>query len=497
MNIAALLELAVQMDGQRAIATDPQRTLTVGGLAGAAAALAQRLAAEAPGTGALAMVAVNSVVAPIALFGAALSGRAFSPLNYRADTALLRYMLDELRPSAVVADEQYRDAVAAAAAGRFPVLPASEVAAASTGAGPLPTPTDAEGAAVLLFTSGTSARPKTVVLRHRHLAAYVVGTVAPMAEPPSAATLVAAPAYHIAATVNMLTSTYGGRRMVFLPLFNPTAWLETAEREGVTHAFVVPTMLNRIVGALREGARPPSRLATLAYGGAPAAPGLVLEALSRFAPGTGFVNAYGLTETSSTISVLGPQDHRAAAASHDPEVRARIASVGRPLPRVEVRIDGDEATGEILVRGDQVSGEYSGRHPSVDAEGWFHTGDIGRRDSAGYLFIVGRLDDMIIRGGENISPLEIENVLAEHPAVSEAAVVGVSDTEWGQRVAAAVVLRGEATEQELMDWVRGRMPGYKVPGRIIVATELPRNEVGKLQRFRVRQQLERPNAPQD
>jgi acyl-CoA synthetase (AMP-forming)/AMP-acid ligase II len=496
VNIAALLELAVQMDGQRAIATDPRRTLTVRGLAAAAAALAQRLAAEAPGNGAVAMVGVNSVVAPIALFGAALAGRAYSPLNYRADPALLRYMLDELQPSAVVADEQYREAVTVAAAGRFPLLPAGEVVAASTAASAVPTPADAEGAAVLLFTSGTSARPKTVVLRHRHLAAYVIGTVAPMAEPPAAATLVAAPPYHIAATANMLTSTYGGRRMVFLPAFNPKEWLETAEREGVTHAFVVPTMLHRIVGALREGAPAPSLLATLAYGGAPAAPELVLEALARFAPSTGFVNAYGLTETSSTISVLGPQDHRAAAGSEDAEVRARIASAGRPLPGVDVRIDGDHGTGEILVRGGQVSGEYAGRHPAVDAEGWFHTGDLGRRDAAGYLFIVGRLDDMIIRGGENISPVEIENVLAEHPAVAEAAAVGVSDAEWGQRVAAAVVLIASATEQELIDWVRGRLPGFKTPTAILVVSELPRNDLGKLQRFRLREQFDRLATPQ-
>ena len=495
MNIAALLELAVQMDGDRAIATVPYRTLTVRELAAAATHLAQRLAAVAPGTGPVAMVAVNSVVAPITLFGAALAGRPFSPLNYRADPSLLRYMLDELRPSAVVADEQYRGAVEAAAAGRFPVLAAGELETGSAGDAGIPTPTDAEGAAILLFTSGTSARPKMVVLRHRHITAYVVGTVAPMAEPASAATLVAAPPYHIATTANVLTSIYGGRRMVFLPAFSPEAWLETAEREGVTHAFVVPTMLHRIVKALREGAQAPSRLATLAYGGSPAARELVLEALDRFAPGTGFVNAYGLTETSSTISVLGPQDHRAAARSEDPDTRARIASAGRPLPGVEVRIDGD-GTGEILVRGGQVSGEYAGRHPAVDADGWFHTGDVGRRDAAGYLFIVGRLDDMIIRGGENISPVEIEDVLADHPAVAEAAVVGVSDPEWGQRVAAAVVLTNKATEQELIEWVRLRLPGFKAPGSILIVSELPRNDLGKLQRFRLREQLERLAAPQ-
>jgi acyl-CoA synthetase (AMP-forming)/AMP-acid ligase II len=247
-------------------------------------------------------------------------------------------------------------------------------------------------------------------------------------------------------------------------------------------------MLRRIVGVLREGAPPPSTLQTLAYGGAPASASLIGEALHLFPQTTGFVNAYGLTETSSTIALLGPDDHRRALSDSDAEVRARLASVGRPVPGVEVRIAG-ELHGEILIRGPQVSGEYGREGVRLDREGWFHTGDVGYLDSAGYLFVTGRDDDMIIRGGENISPTEIEDVLAAHPMVVEAAVVGVPDDEWGQCVEAAVAVSGEVSGEDLISWARSRLPSFKVPRQILVTDALPRNDLGKLQRFKVREML--------
>src|SRR5437588_3633949 len=172
----------------------------------------------------------------------------------------------------------------------------------------------------------------------------------------------------------------------------------------------------------------------------------VIERAMRLLPAVGFVNAYGLTETSSTIALLDPEDHRNSVASSDPVVRARLGSVGRPLPSVEVSIrdvDGSPVPpgedGEIWVRGEQVSGEYLGRSGGAD-EGWFATRDAGHVDEGGYLFVHGRLDDVIVRGGENLSPAEIESVLVEHPAVAAAAVVGLPDVEWGEKIVAAVTL---------------------------------------------------------
>jgi acyl-CoA synthetase (AMP-forming)/AMP-acid ligase II len=229
---------------------------------------------------------------------------------------------------------------------------------------------------------------------------------------------------------------------------------------------------------------------------------LVERALEQL-PHVGLVNAYGLTETSSTIAVLGPEDHREAIGSTEPAVRARLGSVGRPLPNLEVEIRDPYgasleagAHGEIWVRGEQVSGEYLGRAAAVSADGWLATHDGGWLDQAGYLFVEGRLDDVIVRGGENLSPGEIEEVLLLHPAVADAAVFGVPDEEWGEAVAAVIVLvesgdvdEGSAAdeasapdEDSLRAWVAERLRSTRAPERIEFRTELPYSETGKLLR---------------
>ena len=220
--------------------------------------------------------------------------------------------------------------------------------------------------------------------------------------------------------------------------------------KGVTTATVVPTMLDRIVSALESAPVPLPTLRNLAYGGSKVALPLVRKALGLL-PDVGFVNAYGLTETSSTIAVLGPDDHRAALASSDDSVIRRLGSVGQPVPGVEVQIRSDDGgvlgpgeTGELFVRGEQVSGRYAEIGSVLDAEGWFPTKDIAMLDEDGYLFIGGRSDDTIIRGGENIAPAEIEDVLVEHPLVRDCVVVGPEDPQWGQIIVAVVVPADEA-----------------------------------------------------
>jgi acyl-CoA synthetase (AMP-forming)/AMP-acid ligase II len=224
----------------------------------------------------------------------------------------------------------------------------------------------------------------------------------------------------------------------------------------------------------------------------------VIERAMKLFPTTDFTNAYGLTETSSTISLLGPDDHRAAAESHDPEIRRRLASVGRPLPSVEVQIRGEAGKplgpgerGEIYVRGEQVSGEYLGRGSTIDGEGWFPTRDSGSMDREGYIFIEGRADDIIVRGGENLSPGEIEDVLLQHEAVMDAAVVGIPDEQWGEAVAAAVVTRPgrSVSEEEIRDWIKDRLRSSRTPQRIDFREELPYNELGKLLRRKLRAEM--------
>jgi fatty-acyl-CoA synthase len=277
--------------------------------------------------------------------------------------------------------------------------------------------------------------------------------------------------------------------VVYLPSFTPETWVATAREERITQAMLVPTMLGRILDVVeRDGGRLPD-LRHLSYGGG-RMPVPVIERALRLLPRVDFVNAYGLTETSSTIAVLGPDDHRAAVSSDDPVIRARLGSVGRPLPTLEVELRdtggqpvGPGELGELWVRGEQVAGEYLGRAGGVE-DGWFPTRDSGYLDQDGYLFLAGRLDDVIVRGAENLSPGEIEDVLVDHPAVAEAAAVGVPDTEWGEKVVAVVVLSegSVATEVELKAWVRDRLRSSKVPETIEFRDTLPYNDVGKLLR---------------
>jgi acyl-CoA synthetase (AMP-forming)/AMP-acid ligase II len=229
----------------------------------------------------------------------------------------------------------------------------------------------------------------------------------------------------------------------------------------------------------------------------------VLERALRLFPGVGFVNAYGLTETSSTIAVLTPEDHREALGSDDPAVRARLTSAGRPVPGIDVEVRGDDGRpvasgepGELWVRGPQVSGVYQGTGSALDADGWFPTRDRARVDSGGYLFIEGRADDTIIRGGENIAPAEIEDVLIRHPAIRDAAVVGVPDEEWGERVVAVVVpLEGAAAgADEIRSFVRARLRGSRTPDDVVIRNSLPYTATGKLLRREIVADLSSPAA---
>jgi acyl-CoA synthetase (AMP-forming)/AMP-acid ligase II len=251
---------------------------------------------------------------------------------------------------------------------------------------------------------------------------------------------------------------------------------------------VVPTMLARIVEYLDGRTADVPSLRSIAYGGARMPRPVIERALAAF-PTTGFVNAYGLTETSSTIAVLGPDDHRAAVESNDDAVRARLGSAGRAVPGVELVVRGDDGepvpageVGELYVRGAQVSARYVGLGSSLDADGWFGTRDRAWFDADGYLFIEGRSDDTIIRGGENIAPGEIEEVLVAHPAVADAVVFGRPDDEWGERIAAVVVVRDAVDPDELRAWVRDRLRSSRTPQDIMFRAELPRTETGKVLR---------------
>jgi acyl-CoA synthetase (AMP-forming)/AMP-acid ligase II len=288
----------------------------------------------------------------------------------------------------------------------------------------------------------------------------------------------------------LLSNIYGGRRMVYLPDFEPRHWLHTVAGENVSHAMLVPTMLTRIVREYRDRPVELPSLKSIAYGGAKLQEHVLVEALRLF-PDVDFTNAYGLTETSSTVALLSPQDHREALNSEAPGVRARLRSVGRPVPGIEVQVrDPDSGipvptgvTGELWVRGEQVSGEYDRAGSVLDADGWFPTRDRVRIDADGYLFIEGRADDTIIRGGENIYPAEIEEVLLQHPAVADVCVFGLPDEDWGDRIAAAVVPAVAAPDPEdIRAFARARLRGSRTPDIVVIRPQLPYGPTGKVVR---------------
>src|SRR5215208_2707027 len=379
------------------------------------------------------------------------------------------------------------------------VMESDEFIAAAPAADPASEFADPDDVAVVLFTSGTTARPKAVELTHNNLTSYVTGTVEFDSAEPSDAALVCVPPYHIAGVGAALSNLYAGRTAVHLRRFDPHEWVRLVRDEKVTTATVVPTMLDRIVTALERDNVALPTLRNLAYGGSKVALPLVHKALGLL-PDVGFVNAYGLTETSSTIAVLSPDDHRAALAAPDDAVARRLGSVGQPVPGIEVQIRGEDGTvlepgqsGELFVRGEQVSGRYTDIGSVLDAEGWFPTKDVAMLDEGGYLFIGGRSDDTIIRGGENIAPAEIEDVLVEHPSVRDCVVVGPEDPEWGQIIVAVVVpAEGAAPDpDELREHVRAHLRGSRTPDRVVFRDELPTNATGKVLRRELVDELQR------
>lgn len=491
MNLTLLLDMAASgFDGR--IAFGPRDGgVTYDELAARATTGAAHL--RALGVEHLVYVATNGPEFPVALFAAARAEIPLVPLNYRLGAEQLHELLGAHPSSLVIVEDEVRDLVGEA--GRVRVSPAQWMAITdpANGGDPGPEPFDADAIALLLYTSGTTAAPKAAVLRHRHLTAYVMTTVEFGSAEEGAASLVSVPPYHIAGVSNTVSNLYAGRRVVYLTQFTPQRWLDTIRAEGITHALVVPTMLARVVEYLDELGVPDAAVPTLrslAYGGAPM-PARIIERALALMPNVDFVNAYGLTETSSTVAVLGPEDHRMAVASDDPAVRARLGSAGRLVPGVEAEVRGPDGTplppgavGELYLRGDQVSGEYLGRDAAVDAAGWFATRDRAWIDADGFLFIEGRADDTIIRGGENIAPAEIEEVLRQHDAVADAAVVGLPDEEWGQIIAAVIVRKPghEVDAEEARAFVRARLRTSKTPDVVEFRDELPHTETGKLLR---------------
>ena len=461
----------------------------------------------------VAVLQVNSHRYVEAYYATAAIGAVFLPINYRAKLPELEYMITTANAKVLLVGDRYHDTVATLR----PKLTCVHTYVAMEGArdGMLhldrmiteaspeldPPEVDDEDTTILMYTSGTTALPKAVLLTYNDFTAYVTANVELADGTPRGTSLLCVPLYHIAGATNVMTNMFTGRKLVLLRQFDAGEWLRTVETEQVTHAFLVPTMVKQLIDHADFSKYDLSSLQNLSYGGAAMPFPVVRRAIEMFPKTVGFVNAFGQTETTSTLTVLGPDDHRLDGTPQEVELRLkRLKSIGRPLPDVELKVvddDGKELPigeiGELWVRTPRVMKGYGsgGGHTSPLQDGWLPTRDMGWLDEDGYIFLAGRKDDMIIRGGENIAPAEVEAVIYSHPGVDEAAVIGLPDVEWGQRVAAIIVPRPGVTltADEVSEFCRQRLASFKKPEVIHFVDALPKNQMGKVLKKDLRARL--------
>lgn len=339
---------------------------------------------------------------------------------------------------------------------------------------------------VQLYTSGTTGFPKGAMLTHHGMAAHSANVGHSFAVSPDARVQVAMPLFHVGGTSYALVAMSFGARIELMRLPDPAAVLQMLEESRITHTFLVPALLAAMVQIPGAAERDFSALQSLAYGASPM-PLPVMRACLALFPGV-MHQVYGMTEACGVVSALGPGDH------HDPAVEHRLISAGVPIHGIRIEIR-DPATGEavptgepgeIWVQTEQLMAGYWGQHDATAAavtpEGWLRSGDGGHMDEDGYIYVTDRIKDMIISGGENIYPAEIERVLAEHPSVGDVAVIGVPDERWGETPKAIVVAApgAQVDTDALLAYCREHLASYKCPKSVDVLDELPRNPTGKI-----------------
>jgi long-chain acyl-CoA synthetase len=457
---------------------------------------------EVPPGGRVGVLAANSPAHLEMFLGVPAAGRVVVSLNTRLAVEELVALARDARLALLAADEANRDAAAAIAerAGVPRVIGLGEeyealLAGAGTGTPASSPPADApesDAPAAISYTGGTTGRPKGVVLSHGNLLANARHNLIATGHGPEDRWLHVCPMFHVAGTANVVAATWVGAHQVVLPRFDAAAVCAAIAEHGITHLVLVPTMLGMLLDHEREHPADLSSLRHVQYAASPITPELQRRVLERFAD-VDVAQFYGMTEAAPTVTTCTPADHRR------PDGR-RLASMGAPVVGVEVEVR-DAATGaplppgdvgEVWLRGPNVMLGYWEQPEATAAalvDGWYRTGDAAYADADGYLFLVDRLKDMIISGGENVYSVEVEAVLAEHPAVLEAAVFGVPHARWGEAVHATVAVAPGAavTPDELIAHCRASIAGFKVPRAIDVTTDpLPKSGAGKLLKHRLR-----------
>jgi acyl-CoA synthetase (AMP-forming)/AMP-acid ligase II len=447
-------------------------------------------------------------------YAAARAGIVAVPLNWRLSVEELGYIVEHSESVALVTDQALQETAVTLGSlaprlrhtilldGSDPQMTDYEQLLNESSARPHQQPRDENAMCVLMYTGGTTGRPKGVMLSHRNLLTAVVGCILSGGVLPSDSTLMILPLFHIALWP-VLALHYVGGRAVITARFDLAHVLDTIQRERITHVNVVPTIIAFLLSFRDLDRYDLSSLRLLTYAGAPIPFELLMRMKERF-PALDLAQGYGLTEASSIVSLLDAEVHRHA----DTEAqRRRLRSAGREALTTAVRIVDERdrevprgAVGEISARGANVMLGYW-KNPQLTAatlrDGWLHTGDIGFQDADGFIHIIDRKNDMIITGGENVYPREVEDVIYKHPAVLECAVVGLPDAVWGEAITAVVALKPNqtATADEIVALCAEHLAGYKKPRSVDFVDSLPKTSIGKIARREVRDGYMRRTAP--
>ncbi len=459
------------------------------------------------------MMALNSDRYLEFLYGVWWAGGVVNPVNVRWSPREVAYSLDDCDTRILLVDDAFQ-----ATGQALRALSRSLRTLVFTGEGPLPagmedyeallsaaTPVpDARRSgndlAAVMYTGGTTGQPKGVMLTHTNLYVNSLNALATIPRPAGTACIQIAPMFHVGGAALTLQVMLCLGKQVILPSFDERVMLEAIQNERGTETFIVPTMLKRLIEYPDLGRYDLSSLRSMLYGAAPIDAALLARAMQAL-PHAGFWQLYGMTELSPAATALPPWAHR------DSEGTAsKLRSAGMPMPAVELRIvnpEGDAAppgtVGEITVRGPTVMAGYWNK-PEQTAQalrdGWMHTGDGGYLDEDGFLFVVDRIKDMIVSGGENIYSAEVENAITTLPQVTACAVIGLPDEVWGERVHAVIVLRADErlTLEQVVAHCRKAIAGYKCPRSVEFRSELPLSAAGKVLKSQLRQTINPPAA---
>ena len=519
MNTTELLNItSLIVPDRHAIVFDDKR-LTFGEIAGRVNRLANGLAELGVGAGdRVAVMQVNCNEHVESYFATAKLDAILVPINFRARSEELTFMLNDSGVKAIILGQRYQDMlrsikpelttlehqITLEAPGEGFVF-YDDLLANASDEERFPT-ADADDVTIIMFTAGTTGTPKGVMLSHNSFTSYILANVEPVDMDTAEKNILTVPLHHIAGVQAVMAAVYGGRTLVLQRQFDEEGWMKLVQEEKVNRAMMVPTMLKRLMDRPAFKDYDLSSLQVITYGAAPMPLEVIKKAIVEF-PNTRFINAFGQTETASTITMLPPDAHDIHEGDPDYEQKMkRLGSIGKPLPDVEVRIvneDGNDVAlgenGEIVARGDRLMKGYWNREEATKETlrgGWLYTGDLGYWDDEGFIFLSGRAKDFLKRGGEMIAPEEVEQIIMSHPSVDEAAIIGIQDIEWGERVRAIVVRKpgAELTAEEVIEHCRPRMAGFKRPEDVVFIDELPRNPMGKVLKRVLREDYPQPIA---